>query len=43
MLVADRSSRLDPALVDALLRISDQAEDLYRRLPADPALAGIRE
>jgi two-component system response regulator RpfG len=39
-LVAERSSRLDPALVDALVEVSGQVEDIYRRLPPDLPAAG---
>jgi response regulator RpfG family c-di-GMP phosphodiesterase len=39
-LVAERSSRLDPALVDALVEVRGQVEDVYRRLPADLPAAG---
>ena len=34
-LAAERSSRLDPALVDTLLLVAGQVEDLYRTLAAD--------
>ena len=33
-LAAERSSRLDPTLVDTLVLVAGQVEDLYRRLPA---------
>ncbi len=40
-LVAERGSRLDPALVDALVPLGGQVEDLYRQLPADTVLMGV--
>ena len=38
-LAAERSSRLDPTLVDALVLVAGQVEDVYRRLPAGTAPA----
>jgi HD-GYP domain-containing protein (c-di-GMP phosphodiesterase class II) len=40
-LVAERGSRLDPALVDALVPLGRQVEDLYRRLPVDTVLTDV--
>ena len=37
----ERSLRLDPQLVDALVRNGAHVEALYRQLPAEPALAGL--
>jgi response regulator RpfG family c-di-GMP phosphodiesterase len=34
-LAADRSIRLDPELVDAVLEAKDQVEQIYRRFPPD--------
>ncbi len=39
-LVAERSLRLDPALVDTLVQVSGQVADIYRRFPADSPAAG---
>jgi two-component system response regulator RpfG len=41
-LTAERFSRLDPTLVDALMLIAGQIEDLYRGLPAGTASAHDR-
>jgi two-component system response regulator RpfG len=41
-LAAERSSRLDPTLVDTIVLVADQVEDLYRRLPAGTASAHDR-
>ncbi len=41
-LAAERSSRLDPTLVDTIVLVAGQVEDLYRRLPAGTAPARDR-
>ena len=41
-LAAERSSRLDPELVDALVLVGNQVEDLYRRLPTDTSPVAAR-
>jgi len=41
-LAAERSSRLDPTLVDTIVLVAGQVEDLYRRLPAGGAAARDR-
>jgi two-component system, response regulator RpfG len=41
-LAEERSSRLDPQLVDALIRNGELVKELYRQLPAEAALAVAR-
>jgi two-component system response regulator RpfG len=41
-LMAERSSRLDPTLVDTIVLVAGQVEDLYRKLPADTVLGHDR-
>jgi two-component system response regulator RpfG len=41
-LAEERSSRLDPQLVDALIRNGEQVKEIYGRLPAEARLAVIR-
>jgi HD-GYP domain-containing protein (c-di-GMP phosphodiesterase class II) len=41
-LAGERSLRLDPQLVDALIRNAEQVKELYRRQPIEPALALVR-
>jgi len=39
-LTKERSLRLDPQLVDAVMRNAEHVEEIYRQLPADPIVAG---
>jgi two-component system response regulator RpfG len=41
-LTKERSSRLDPQLVDAVVRNAEHAEEIHRQLPAEPVAAGVR-
>jgi two-component system response regulator RpfG len=41
-LAEERGSRLDPQLVDALIRNGEQVKETYRRLPVEAALALVR-
>jgi two-component system response regulator RpfG len=41
-LAEERSSRLDPQLVDALIRNGDHVKDLYRQLPIETGPAVVR-
>jgi two-component system response regulator RpfG len=41
-LAEDRGSRLDPQLVDALIRNAEYVKDLYRQLPLDTAPVVVR-